>query len=471
MTEPDPIGLFDPMFRTDAMRAVFSDRSRLQAMLDFESALARAESGLGIIPVAAAQAIGKQCVADRFDIAELAKEAATAGNIAIPVVSALTRLVFAEARTAASLATPVSPPSPPSLASFVHWGATSQDAIDTGLVLQIRRAAATLDIDAERLSKALRRLAEKHAATPIVGRTWLQHAVPITFGLKAAGWFSAVERSRTRLEQATQAASVIQFGGAAGSLASLDDRGLDVARALAKELDLDVPDLPWHAHRDRIVDVGSALGVWIGTLGKIARDMSLLMQSELAEVAEPSAAGRGTSSSMPHKQNPVACAAVLAAATRAPGLVATLLSAMPQEHERGLGGWQAEWETLPELFLLASGAVSHMSTAIEGLQVNAERMLEDMDTSRGLVMAEAVTMALASAVGRERAHRIVTAACRLAVAEGIHLRDVLAKDREASTHLEADALNRLFMLDVHVKAAERLVRHALEVRPRTRAQA
>ena len=174
---------------------------------------------------------------------------------------------------------------------------------------------------------------------------------------------------------------------------------------------------------------------------------------------------------MPQKQNPVACAAVLAAATRAPGLVATLLSAMPQEHERGLGGWQAEWETLPELFLLASGAVSHMSTAIEGLQVNAERMLEDINVTRGLVMAEAVTMALAPAVGRERAHQIVTAASRLALAEGTHLRDVLARDNEASKHLKADALNRLFTLDVHVKAAERLVRRALEARPRTRAQA
>ncbi|HEV3215720.1 MAG TPA: 3-carboxy-cis,cis-muconate cycloisomerase [Vicinamibacterales bacterium] len=456
MTEPDPIRLLDPMFRTGAMLAVFSDSSRLQGILEFESALARAESRLGIIPAGAAQAIQKQCVADRFDIAELAKAAAAAGNIAIPVVSALTRLVSADV---------------PAAATFVHWGATSQDAVDTGLVLQIRRAAVTLDGDAEPLSKALRRLAEKHAATPIVGRTWLQHAVPITFGLKAAGWFSAVERSRARLEQATQAASFVQFGGAAGSLASLGDRGLDVAKALAKELDLDVPDLPWHAHRDRMVDVGSALGVLIGTLGKIARDISLLMQSELGEVAEPSAPGRGTSSSMPQKQNPVACAAVLAAATRAPGLVATLLFAMPQEHERGLGGWQAEWETLPELFLLASGAVSHTSAAIEGLQVNAERMLDDVNVTRGLVMAEAVTMALSPAVGRERAHQIVAAASRLAVAEGIHLRDVLAKDDEASRYLPVDALNHLFTLDVHVKAAERLVRHALEARPRTRAQA
>src|SRR3984893_15658230 len=373
MTEPAPIRLLDPMFRTDAMRAVFSDRSRIQGILDFESALARAQSRLGIIPAAAAQAIQTHCIADLFDISTIATGAATAGNVAIPVVTALTRLVAAAPGDAREASSPASP------ASFVNGGAPSQDAIDTGLVLQIRNAGETLDVDAKRLSRALRALAEKHAATPILGRTWVQQAVPITFGLKAAGWCGVVERSRPRLGRAAQAASVVQFGGAAGSLAALGNCGLDVAEALAKELHLDVPDLPWHAHRDRIVEVGSAVGMLIGTLGKIARDISLLMQSEVAEVAEPSVPGRGTSSSMPQKQNPVACATVLAAATRAPGLVAALLSAMPQEHERGLGGWHAEWETLPDLFLLASGAASHMSTAIEGLDVNADRMLDSID--------------------------------------------------------------------------------------------
>jgi 3-carboxy-cis,cis-muconate cycloisomerase len=461
MTEPAPIRLLDPMFRTDAMRAVFSDRSRLQGILDFESALARAQSQLGIIPAAVAPVIQKHCVADLFDISTIAKGAASAGNVAIPVVSALRRLVAAAASDAAEASGPAS------AASFVHWGATSQDAIDTGLVLQIRDAGETLDVDAKRLSRALRALAEKHAATPILGRTWLQQAVPITFGLKAAGWFSAVERSRARLGRAARAASVVQFGGAAGSLASLGNCGLEVADALAKELHLDVPDLPWHAHRDRIVEVGSAVGMLIGTLGKIARDISLLMQSEVAEVTEPSVPGRGTSSSMPQKQNPVACATVLAAATRAPGLVAALLSAMPQEHERGLGGWQAEWETLPDLFLLASGAASYMSAAIEGLTVNADRMLDDIDASRGLVMAEAVTMALAPIVGRERAHSMVEVASRRASDEGRHLRDVLASDAETSQHLKTLTLDRLFTLDVHVKAAERLVHHALEAWPLT----
>jgi 3-carboxy-cis,cis-muconate cycloisomerase len=346
-------------------------------------------------------------------------------------------------------------------ASFVHWGATSQDAIDTGMVLQVRDAMDAFAPDADRLLKTLGGLAHKYATTPIAGRTWLQHAVPITFGLKAAGWFAAVGRGWARVARAAQSAFVIQLGGAAGSLASLGDRGPDVAQALAKELRLDLPDLPWHAQRDRIADLGSALAILIGTLGKVARDISLLMQSEIAEVAEPSTPGRGTSSSMPHKRNPVACAVTLAAATRAPGLVAVLLAALPQEHERGLGGWQAEWETLPELFLLASGALSHMADAIEGLTVDAERMRENIEATRGLVMAEALTMALAPSVGRELARTIVERASRRALEERLHLRDVVAGDDEIAKHLSKSTLDKLFNLDAHVKAAERLTQRAL----------
>jgi 3-carboxy-cis,cis-muconate cycloisomerase len=429
------------------MRETFSDRSRLQGILDFEAALARAEARVGVIPAAAADVIKGHCVAEHFDFTELAVAASSAGNIAIPTVAALRRRVAKDDAKAAD---------------FVHWGATSQDAIDTGLVLQIRRGAALLDADADRLADVLAKLAEAHAATPILGRTWLQAAVPITFGLTAAGWLDAVERSQEHLAQAARAAGVIQLGGAAGSLAALGDRGRDVAQALAKELALESPELPWHAHRDRIVNLGAALGALIGTLGKIARDISLLMQSEIAEVSEPAAPGRGTSSSMPQKRNPVACAAALAAATRAPGLVATLFAGMPQEHQRGLGGWQAEWDTLPELFLLAADALSHMLGAAEGLVVNTARMRENIDAANGVVMAESVTMALTPAIGRERANALVETASRRALDQRVHLRVALASDGEASRHLTPQMLDQIFSLDAHVKAAEGLVARALD---------
>jgi 3-carboxy-cis,cis-muconate cycloisomerase len=432
------------------MREIFSNRGRVQGILDFEAALARAESQIGVVPAAAADVIKSHCVAEHFNFSELAAAASTAGNIGIPLVSALRKRIAKDDAQAAG---------------FVHWGATSQDAIDTGLVLQIRRGAASLNAGAGRFADLLAALAEKHAATPILGRTWLQAAVPITFGLTVAGWLCAVERAQAQLAQAARAASVIQLGGAAGSLAALGDRGRDVTRALAKELALDAPDLPWHAHRDRIVNLGAALGTLIGTLGKIARDISLLMQSEIAEVSEPAAPGRGTSSSMPQKHNPVACAAALAAATRAPGLVATLFAGMPQEHQRGLGGWQAEWDTLPELFLLAADALGHLVGAAEGLVVNTARMRENIEATNGVVMAESVAVALTPATGRERANALVEAASRRAFDQRIHLRAALAADGEVSRHLTPQTLDQIFSLDAYVKAAERLVAGALGARP------
>jgi 3-carboxy-cis,cis-muconate cycloisomerase len=431
------------------MAAVFSDRARLQGMLDFEAALARAEAATGVIPSAAADAIARACLADRFDPEALGQEAAQAGNPAIPMVKQLTALVAAD---------------DPAAARFVHWGATSQDAMDTGLVLQLRAGLGAMEPDLRRLSAALAALAEAHAETPMIGRTWLQHAVPVTFGLKAAGWLSAIERSRARIEAAGRSAQVVQFGGAAGTLAALGSRGLDVAAALAEILDLFLPDLPWHAHRDRLADMGAALALLVGTLGKMARDLSLLMQTEVAEALEPSGQGRGGSSTMPHKRNPIACAVALAAATRVPNLAATLFAAMPQEHERGLGGWHAEWETLPEIFLLASGALRQMTDAIDGLTVDPRRMRENLDATRGLVMAEAVTMALGERIGRSEAHHLVEAACRRAVEEGAHLRDILGRDPAIAGHLTAEQLDRLFLPEAYLGVAERLVRQALAAR-------
>jgi 3-carboxy-cis,cis-muconate cycloisomerase len=320
---------------------------------------------------------------------------------------------------------------------------------------------ASLEEDLRRLSDALAVLAGRHARTPMIGRTLMQQAVPVTFGLKAAGWLSAVERSRKRIADAGAAARVLQFGGAAGTLASLGDRSLDVAKELAKALDLDLPELPWHTQRDRPVDLAAALGLMVGTLGKIARDISLLMQTEVGEAFEPAGHGRGDSSTMPHKHNPIGCAVVLAAAIRVPQLVATLLAAMPQEHERGLGGWHAEWETMPEVFRLAAGALRHTTDITAGLTIDAKRMGENLDATDGLVMAEAIMMALGDRIGRLEAHHLVEAACGRAVAEGRHLRDVLAQDPAVTAHLSPEALDRLFAPDSYLGVAERFVQRVL----------
>ncbi len=441
--------LLDPLFRTSEMAAVFDDRARLQGMLDFEAALARAEAAHGLVPSEAASAIAAACDAATYDLAALAAATAKAGNPAIPMVRTLAAEVAR--RDAAA-------------ANFVHWGATSQDAIDTGLVLQIRRAHPLLDTDLDRLERTLARLAERHSATVMLGRTLLQQAVPITFGLKAAGWLSATLRVRRRLTEAAERARALQFGGAAGSLSSLGGRGLDVAATLARELGLDLPDLPWHGHRDRLVDLASALGLVAGILGKLGRDLSLLMQNEVAEVRESPEAGKGGSSTMPQKQNPVGCGVALAAATRVPGLIATLLTAMPQEHERGLGGWHAEWETIPEIFGLVAGAARAMAETFESLEVDAARMRENVDRTRGLVMAEAVMLALAERIGRREAQAAIEAAVHRSRATGQGFADVLKSDSKITQWIGPSDLDRLLDPEHHLGEAATFVARVLVTR-------
>jgi 3-carboxy-cis,cis-muconate cycloisomerase len=426
-TSPPP-ALFDELFTSPAMAAVFSDRAYLQGLLDFEAALAHAEADVGAIPSGAAEAIFPCCRSELFDQGALAAGAAAAGNLAIPVVRALTDLVTA--RDAAA-------------ARSVHWGATSQDAIDTGMVLQLRAALDIFAADLRRFADVLARLAQQHRRTVLLGRTWLQAGPPVTLGLKVAGWLAAVERHRDRLSELRTRVLVIQFGGAVGTLASLGAQALPIAARLGQILNLDVPDLPWHSHRDRVAETGAVLGLLAGTLGKIARDISLLMQTEVAEVFEPGAPARGGSSTMPHKRNPVGAAAILAAATRVPGLVSTLLCAMPQEHERGLGGWQVEWETLPQICLLTAGALKHALEVCEGLEVDAGRMQANLDATLGVVLAEPVALALARSMDRAAASALVEQACRRATAERKPLREVLREAQEVTRRLAADELDRL----------------------------
>lgn len=420
--------LLGPLFAPDEIRAAFSDRACLQGMLDFEAALARAEARVGVIPKDAAPAIAARCKAELIDVAAIAKAAPNGGNLAIPLVKQLTAMVAKDNEEAAR---------------FVHWGATSQDAIDTGLVLQLKAALPLIEADLKRLSDALAALARKHKDTIQVGRTWLQQALPVTFGLKAAGWLDGIERHRARLAEVKGRLLALQFGGAAGTLAALGPKGLEVAQALAEDLKLSLPDVPWHGQRDRLAEVATLLGLIVGSCAKMARDVSLMMQTEIGEALEPAGEGRGGSSTMPHKRNPVASAAVLAAAARSPGLVATMLGAMAPEHERGLGGWQAEWVALPELAVHCGGALRTTAETMEGLEINPERMAENLGRTRGLILAEAVQMALGSKIGRSAAHALIEKASRKAIAANKSLRDVLVADEEVTRHLLSAEIDRL----------------------------
>jgi 3-carboxy-cis,cis-muconate cycloisomerase len=440
------MSLFDKLFRYEAIDRIFSDREYLQCLLDFEAALARAEARAGVIPATDAQFISAACRAEQFDIEELAAQAALSGNVAIPLVKHLTAQVASKNKDAAR---------------FVHWGATSQDAVDTGLMLQLRRALEILDQDLARLSATLATLADKYRATPIAARTWMQQALPTTFGFIVAGWLDAILRHRSRLSELRARNLALQFGGAVGSLAALSGRGPAVAKALAEELQLPLPRIPWHTHRDRIVEIAAALGLCVGTLGKIARDISLHAQTEIAELAEPSGEGRGGSSTMPQKRNPVTCATVLAAAQRVPGLLSTLFSSMVQEQERGLGGWQAEWETLPEIVSLSGGALHHLTEMLPDLHVDAKRMLKNLDATHGLIFAEAVAMALGERRGKLLAHTLIELACKKARLENRHLKDVLRGDPELNIHLPPTELERLFDVRNYLGSAEEFVRQVL----------
>src|SRR6267154_73982 len=421
--------LLAPMLSSSAMRAVCDDGAYLQHMLDFEAALARAEAAVGVIPASAAGPIAKACKAETFELSALAEAATRSGNLAIPLVKALTAAVGKADADAAR---------------YVHWGATSQDVIDTATMLSLRAAIDALLPDLDRAIAGFAKLARQHRDTAMVARTWLQHALPMPFGLKLAEYAAALHRSRKRLQRLRAEGPALQFGGAAGTLAALGDKGLAIAEKLAAELKLPLPDAPWHTHRDRIADAASVFAILSGTCGKIARDVSLMMQTDVAEAFEPSGAGRGGSSTMPHKRNPVAAATALAAATMAPNLAATILAAQVQDHERSAGPWHAEWPTLPTLQLVTSGALAAIVDIAEGLEVDAARMRVNLDATHGLIMAEAVTFALAETIGKSDAHHLVEAAAKKAVAGKQHLRDVLMGDPKVTAHLGADKIAKLF---------------------------
>ena len=433
------------MTDSHAVRTHFSPRARVQAMLDVEAALAAAEASVGVIPREAAPAISACAKAEFFDIAALESESERAGNLAIPLVRHLTSRVATTA---------------PDLARYVHWGATSQDIIDTALVLQLRASVPIVAGDLTRAADAAARHAERHVKTTMAGRTWLQQATPITFGLKAAGWCDALDRAAARVESALHDASVLQFGGASGTLAALGSRGPAVAASLGETLSLPVPPMPWHAHRDRLATLASMLGVAVGTAGKIGRDLGLLAQTEVAEASDPPG-DAGGSSTMPHKRNPVRAAVVVAAALRAPGLVATILSAMLQEHERGLGGWQAEWETIPDLVITAGRAARALADSLDALVVDVPRLRANVEMTGGLTLAEAVSMRLAEKIGKQDAHATVERAAARAEKDHRTFADVLAVDPDVTRILSRSEIDEALSPEAYLGSAQTFVANVL----------
>jgi len=423
---------------TPEMAALFSDESVLGAMLAFEAGLARAEASVGVIPAAAVAPIEGAARAELYDAGKIADASLRSGTITIPLVKALREKVRAV---------------DPSAAGFVHWGATSQDAADTAIVLVLKQAREGFQGDVARLDEALRQHSDANAGTVMLSRTLLQAAVPTTFGLKVAGWLGAVRRDHARVEGAFEEALILQLGGAGGTLASLGDRGITVGEALARELSLGYPEAPWHTHRDRLATLMCALGVMTGSLGKMARDISLMMQNEIGEVAEPAAKGRGGSSTMPHKQNPVGCTLTLAAANRVPGLVSTFLSSMVQEHERAAGGWQSEWATVSSIVQAAGVAVASMAEVAEGLTVDAARMRANLDGTRGTIFAERANTLLSAKLGGEAASSLVERALA-ASATGRDFADVFANMPEVAKALDATTLTDLRSPESYLGSAE-----------------
>ncbi len=438
----DEGGLFAPITTTDAMVELTSDRAWIQAMLDAEVALALAEERLGIIPTGSAGPIAAAATAAAFDADALGRSARLGGNPAIPLVEALRARVGGPAD------------------EWVHWGATSQDILDTATMLVIQRATGEIEDDLGALCDACADLCEQHRSTLMVGRTLLQHALPITLGLKAAGWLTAASEIRKALD-AVRSRLPVELGGAAGTLASLEGRGVEVLEAMADELSLATPTLPWHTDRVVVAEVAAVLGMLAGVGAKVALDVALMMQTEVGEAFEPAAPGRGGSSTLPHKRNPVGASAVSAAHRRASALVGVVLGSMDDEHERGLGGWQVEWETLTSLLRLAGGVVARARETVSGLEVDSDAMAANLGLTEGVLLSERVVLALAPSIGREAATAAVQDAAARAAGSDRSFAEELSDDPAVCGHLGADDLERLLDPAGYLGSADAFIDRAL----------
>ncbi|MDI3469612.1 MAG: 3-carboxy-cis,cis-muconate cycloisomerase [Pseudolabrys sp.] len=440
--------VFRDIFTTPAMRAVWSDENRVQKYLDFEAALARAQAKLGIIPKNAATEIVRNCKADKFDFALLKEKTERIGYPVLPVVQQLVALCKGK------------------LGEWSHWGATTQDITDTATILQIREALDLIGAEIDGIAEALAKLARKYRNTPMAGRSNLQQAVPITFGYKMATLLGAFERHRERLAQLRRRVLVGEFGGAAGTLSSLGKDGLKVQAGLMKELGLGQPDISWHTVRDRIAEVGCFLGLVTGTCGKIAFDVKLLMQTEVEEVQEPFHQGRGSSSTMPQKRNPISSVYITAQVAIVKQLAAALLEAQVEDHERATGPWEIEWIVLPEIFMLTAGALAQTRFVVEGMQVNAKKMRDNLDMTNGLIMSEAVMMGLGDRMGRNYAHDVVYDVCREVVKTGRPLVDLLLENKEIAQYADRRTLETLTDPANYLGVAGEMVDRVLKGRKR-----
>jgi len=417
--------VFRDIFTTGAMRQVWSDENRVQRYLDIEAALARAQAGLGIIPKEAAAEIVKHCDAKLIDMAKLKAATEKIGYPVLPVVQQLVKLCK------------------DGLGEWCHWGATTQDITDTATVMQIGEALDILGSEIDAIADSLAGLAKKYRDTPMAGRSNLQQAVPITFGYKMATMLAGFERHKERLTQLKPRVLVGEFGGAAGTLSSLGKDGLKVQAELMKELKLGQPAISWHTVRDCIAEAGCFLGLVTGSCGKIAFDVKLMMQTEVEEVYEPFHEGRGSSSTMPQKRNPISSVYITAQTAMVRQMVAALLEAQIEDHERSTGPWEIEWIALPDIFMLAAGALAQTRFLVGGLQVNEKKMRENLGITKGLIMSEAVMMGLGAAMGRNHAHDVVYDVCRQVVKTGRPLVDLLAENAEIKKHIDRKGLERL----------------------------
>jgi len=415
-------GIFGNIFSTDAMRAVWSDENRIRHYLAFEAALAKVQGRLGIIPQEAADEIISVCDISKIDMAKLRAQTERIGYPVLGVVSQINALCRDK------------------LGEYCHWGATTQDITDTASVMQIREALDLVDADLIAISAAMANLARRHRDTPMIGRSNLQQAVPVTFGYKMAGLLSAIERHRERLAQLRPRVLMGEFAGAAGTLASIDHGAMETQAALMQELGLAQPVIAWHTIRDTIAETGAFLGLVGGTLGKLSMDVKLMMQTEVGELYEPYAHGRGSSSTMPQKRNPISSCYIHAAISVVRQHAAALMDAMVADHERSTGPWEIEWIVLPEAFCLLAGALKQARFVLEGLEVNEAKMRANLDMTNGLVVSEAVMMGLGRYIGREYAHDLVYDICREAVRQNRPLLDLLAANEEITRHVSQDQL-------------------------------
>jgi 3-carboxy-cis,cis-muconate cycloisomerase len=417
--------IFRDIFTTAEMRRVFSDEQRTAYYLEIEAALARVQGRLGIIPAEAAREIEAKCRVENIDFQKLK---ATTERIGYPILGVVQQIVALCDK---------------GLGEWCHWGATTQDITDTATIMQIRAALDLVERDMEKITSALADLARRHRDTPMAGRSNLQQAVPLTFGFKCACLLAAMQRHRERLKELRPRVLVGEFAGAVGTLASLGSEGLKVQEGLMAELGLRQPEIAWHTVRDRIGEVGCFLGLLTSTLGKISMDVKLLMQTEVGEVYEPFHEGRGSSSTMPQKRNPISCLYIHSTVALVRQHVAALLEAAVADHERSTGPWEIEWIALPEIFLLASGALTQTRDLVSGLQVDEKQMRANLDLTHGNIVSEAVMMGLGPHLGRQRAHDLVYDVCRKSATTGQPLADLLAKDAEISKHVSRAELDKM----------------------------